>query len=174
MGGGAPGHTHSHGGMRGGSSGFRNPNSGGMGDGTSRFHDSGDMGDGAPEFDNSGDMGEFDDPLPAGCVKDGPFKNLTIRIGPMGEMTPNNERCLTRRFNTEVAHEIAGRKSLSAVLNSEDFTQFRMLIERGHRNHIVEDFEGTNEAFGWRHSHHVVIDGDLHNIGHTGIGGEVI
>jgi hypothetical protein len=132
---------------------------------------SGNSFDAPEQFDQPFDA--FDDPLPAGCVKDGPFGNLTIRIGPMGEMRPKNERCLTRRFNVEVAHEVAAKKSLTAVLNSRDFLQFRMLMERGHRNRVVEDFEGSNEAVGWRHPPHIVVDGDLHNIGHTGIGGEV-
>jgi hypothetical protein len=61
---------------------------------------------------------------------------------------------------------------MSAVLNSKDFTEFRMLVERGQEDHIMEeDFGGTN---GSKHDHHIIFDGDLHNIGHTGIGGEVI
>jgi len=164
-------------------------NSGSMANDPSMSHSSGDFrqsdefnGFGRFEqfensFDAPGQFNEpfdaFDDPLPAGCIKEGPFANLTIRIGPMGEMRPKNERCLTRRFNVQVAHEIAAKKSLTAVLKSRDFLQFRMLIERGHRNRVIEDFEGSNQAFGWRHEPHIVVDGDLHNIGHTGIGGEM-
>jgi hypothetical protein len=104
-----------------------------------------------------------------GCIQDGPFKNLTIRIGPFGRMVPDNNRCLRRKFNVRLAHEVAGKRSMTAVLNSKDFTQFRMMIERGHEVHIGEELKDSQS----KNDHDIIIDGDLHNIGHTGIGGEV-
>jgi tyrosinase len=63
-----------------------------------------------------------------GCLKDGVFANRTIRIGPMGQMTQNNTRCITRGFNTKLAHASASKKSLSKVLSAKSFTEFRSWV----------------------------------------------
>jgi len=99
-----------------------------------------------------------------GCVLDGPFKNRTLVIGPMGQMTPNNTRCLTRSMNDKMAHESASSKSIRKLLGAKTMTEFRTWIETGSMSWSVglKGLNITNEG------------GDMHNLGHGGIGGEMV
>jgi tyrosinase len=99
-----------------------------------------------------------------GCVSNGPFKDMKVSIGPMGQMTTNNTRCLTRNFFPTMAHMAASKQSYSAVLKAEDFTMFRRVMETGDLR-----FNGLSSHGGLN----VTMHGALHNIGHGGIGGEV-
>jgi len=63
-----------------------------------------------------------------GCIQDGIFANRTLTIGPMGQMTPNNTRCITRGFNAKLAHQSASKKSLSKVLSAKTFTELRAWV----------------------------------------------
>ncbi|KAF2429780.1 Di-copper centre-containing protein, partial [Tothia fuscella] len=99
-----------------------------------------------------------------GCITNGLFKDMTVRIGPMGQMTKNNTRCITRGFSATIAHSGASRKSLSKVLSAKTFTEFRSWAEMG-SGHVTMGSGGIGfEDEG----------GDLHSIGHMGIGGEMM
>jgi tyrosinase len=99
-----------------------------------------------------------------GCLLDGPFKNRTVRIGPMGQMTPNNTRCLTRNFNAQIAKSSSSKVSLAQVLSAKTFNEFTRWMEAGN-----PQFHGFTPGKGLNFTNH----GDMHDIGHGGIGGEV-
>jgi tyrosinase len=100
-----------------------------------------------------------------GCIQDGVFASHKLNIGPMGQMTKNNSRCITRGFNTPLAHASASKRSLTKVLSARTFTEFRSWAEMG-SGHMVM---GVNGTIGFENE-----GGDLHSIGHGGVGGEVI
>jgi tyrosinase len=94
-----------------------------------------------------------------GCLVDGPFANRTLRIGPMGYMKPNNPRCLTRDFNPQMA-EASATKALMA----------RLMKAKSYKNlmHQMEELPPPTFEKGV-----FKFQGDVHSIGHYGIGGEV-
>jgi tyrosinase len=63
-----------------------------------------------------------------GCIQDGIFKNRTLTVGPMGQMTPNNTRCIIRSFDAKLAHRSASKKSMSKVLSAKTFAEFRSWV----------------------------------------------
>lgn len=97
-----------------------------------------------------------------GCVLDGPFRDQTLSIGPMGKMIPNNTRCLTRNMNAAMAQTSANSKSIRKVLGAKTMVEFRQWAESG-----AQDWNLSMEG--------VSVDsfGSMHEIGHGGIGGEV-
>lgn len=97
-----------------------------------------------------------------GCLLDGPFQNMTLSIGPMGQMTPNNTRCLTRNINPILAQTSANSKSMRKVLSAKSMVEFRQWAESGARDWSIST-KGINvDSFG-----------SMHDIGHGGVGGEV-
>ncbi|KAF2400179.1 Di-copper centre-containing protein [Trichodelitschia bisporula] len=111
------------------------------------------------------EMPMFDPAMMGGCVQDGPFKNITLHVGPMGRMISGEKgRCLTRGFNQFIMDSAASKENIRKVLASKDFGEFRVAIEQPRVR-----FGATNGSFG------IVSDGgDLHTIGHGGIGGEMM
>jgi len=88
------------------------------------------------------------------CLLNGPFKDIKLHIGPFGQMKPGTkERCLTRNFNS-AAGERATKDVMKRLLATKTFGEFRNSIE-------LPDFRAKNGG------------GAFHNIGHSGIGGEV-
>jgi tyrosinase len=109
------------------------------------------------------DLSMIMDGTGGGCVLDGPFQHRSLTIGPMGQMTANNTRCLTRNINAKFAQSSASSKSMRKVLSAKTMAEFRYLAESGSRS-ISVSWHGIN-----------VTDegGNMHNIGHAGVGGEV-
>lgn len=97
-----------------------------------------------------------------GCLLDGPFQNQTLSIGPMGQMTPNNTRCLTRSINAVMAQTSANSKSMRKVLSAKSMVEFRQWAENGSRDWSLSMKGISVESYG-----------SMHDIGHAGIGGEV-
>jgi tyrosinase len=97
-----------------------------------------------------------------GCLLNGPFVNRTLRIGPYARMSPNNIRCLTRNFNAKIAEVSASKKTLSRILSAKTFAEFSDRISHAppFPEHVT-----MNDLFN--------LPGDLHTIGHGGVGGEV-
>jgi tyrosinase len=85
-----------------------------------------------------------------GCVETGPFKDIKLRIGPMGKMDPSNVRCLRRNFNPRLGEQVT-KVAMKKLMESKTFGDLRMSIEM--------PFSTTGAPF--------------HTVGHQGIGGEV-
>jgi hypothetical protein len=100
------------------------------------------------------------DPLKDHCLFDGPFANRTLRIGPYGKMVTNNTRCLRRNLNPRVAEINASKKVLSRILKSKTYADFCLRISGAG---VLPPKPGQPREFL----------GDLHSVGHGGIGGEV-
>jgi hypothetical protein len=91
-----------------------------------------------------------------GCVESGPFRNITLHIGPAGAMKPNNTRCLVRNF-VPGSGESASRAMMKGLLAAKTFGQLRSDIE----------FPPPQPQGGGNHG------GGFHSIGHGAVGGEV-
>jgi tyrosinase len=100
--------------------------------------------------------------LGGGCVLDGPFQNQTLSIGPMGQMTANNTRCLTRNINPLQAQTSANSKSMRKVLSAKNMVEFRQWAESGSRDWSLSMKGISVDSYG-----------SMHDIGHGGVGGEV-
>jgi tyrosinase len=90
--------------------------------------------------------------LGGGCVDSGPFKDIKLHIGPMGQMAPDNVRCLKRNINAFLG-ERATKASMRTLMASKTFAELRTAIE------MPNPFSSGEAPF--------------HTIGHGGIGGEV-
>lgn len=66
-----------------------------------------------------------------GCVQDGPFKDLKIRIGPWNA-TGNNERCLNRDFAPAFAEAIPAVDGIRRLMASDSFANVTSSIEGIH------------------------------------------
>jgi tyrosinase len=94
-----------------------------------------------------------------GCLLDGPFVNRTLRIGPFGTMKPNNIRCLTRDFNPQIAEASATKATMARIMKSKTYKDLMYQME--HPPPPIYD----KGVFRFQ--------GDVHMIGHSGVGGEV-
>lgn len=83
-----------------------------------------------------------------GCVTDGPFKNMSVRMGPAGDLS-GNPRCLARDFSPYFAGRYLGRNVTAVALAQPDFGTFDRTIEGG------PSFESSG----------------VHGGGHYGVGG---
>jgi hypothetical protein len=77
-------------------------------------------------------------------------------------MAPNNNRCLTRNFNPRIAEVSASKKTISRILSAKTFAEFTDRMS--HPPPFPANFT-INDLFN--------LPGDLHIIGHGGVGGEV-
>jgi hypothetical protein len=96
-----------------------------------------------------------------GCIQDGPFKDMVLRIGPMGQMEGATSRCLRRDLNPMVVNMGATKKNYARVLSSKTFSEFGVWIE-------APDFH-----FDFTHGTGFEANSDFHSLGHGSIGGEV-
>lgn len=85
-----------------------------------------------------------------GCIQDGPFKNMTIRLGPSSDIR-GNPRCLSRDFSPYFAGRYAGKNVTDYVLTQTSFGWFARKVEGG------PSFE----------------DSGVHASGHYGVGGDL-
>jgi tyrosinase len=65
-----------------------------------------------------------------GCVKDGPFKNMTVHLGPFASLA-RNDQCLKRDLAPEYAAKYLARDKLNAVLSQSDYGWFSRTLEGG-------------------------------------------
>lgn len=63
-----------------------------------------------------------------GCVTDGAFKDMVVRIGPMNNVT-GNPRCLSRDFSPYFAGEYLGVNDTQLTLSQPDFGWFDRVVE---------------------------------------------
>jgi tyrosinase len=94
-----------------------------------------------------------------GCLQDGPFKDMILHIGPMGQMVDAKPRCLSRNLNPMIINMGATKKNYARVLKSKTFQEFGFWIES-------PDFHADL-------SHGIQTNSDFHTIGHFSVGGEV-
>ncbi|KAK2805503.1 hypothetical protein FQN51_000329 [Onygenales sp. PD_10] len=83
-----------------------------------------------------------------GCVLDGPFKDMTVHLGPQ-DSVEDNPRCLSRDLSPYFAGRYLGKNQTELTLSQPDFGHFAR----------VDDGEPSFEASG------------LHGGGHYGVGG---
>ncbi|KIJ50748.1 hypothetical protein M422DRAFT_44383 [Sphaerobolus stellatus SS14] len=83
-----------------------------------------------------------------GCVTNGPFKNMTVRIGPQDDIS-GNPRCLSRDFSPYFAGRYLGWNTTAYTLAATDFGRFARRVEG------EPSFEGSS----------------IHGGGHYGVGG---
>lgn len=103
-----------------------------------------------------------------GCVTGGPFIQDKLHIGPFGAMYDNKTatpRCLTRNFNPQLAEAAASYASISDTLRAKNFGQFRQGVEKPRIQYLKDPKTGNYTRIGR--------GGDLHTIGHSGVGGEM-
>lgn len=65
-----------------------------------------------------------------GCITDGPFVNMTVRMGPAND-TSGNPRCLSRDFSPYFAGRYLGRNQTGLTLAQSDFGWFDRVTEGG-------------------------------------------
>lgn len=63
-----------------------------------------------------------------GCIQDGPFQNMTVRMGP-GEDVSGNPRCLARDFSPYFAGRYLGKNVTDYTLSQPDFGWFARVVE---------------------------------------------
>jgi tyrosinase len=100
-----------------------------------------------------------------GCLLDGPFINRTVRIGPFGKMAPDNTHCLTRNLNPMIAEWSANKKTLSRILSAKTYAELSDRMSHAPPPPAEMTFKDLQDLFE--------SPGDLHGVGHGGIGGEV-
>lgn len=71
-----------------------------------------------------------------GCVANGPFKNMTVNMGPNDSLA-GNPRCLTRDFSPYFAERYLGVNQTRLTLAQPDFGSFNRVVEGG------PDFEAS-------------------------------
>jgi tyrosinase len=65
-----------------------------------------------------------------GCVMDGPFRNMTVHLGPFASLA-RNDQCLRRDLAPGYAAEYLGRDKLDLVLGQKDYGWFARTLEGG-------------------------------------------
>jgi len=65
-----------------------------------------------------------------GCVRDGPFKNMTVHLGPLASLA-RNDQCLKRDLAPEYAAKYLARDKLDLVLSQSDYGWFARTLEGG-------------------------------------------
>ncbi|KAF2672518.1 Di-copper centre-containing protein, partial [Microthyrium microscopicum] len=100
-----------------------------------------------------------------GCIQDGIFKDVKLWIGPVGQMIPNNPRCLTRNFLPWVVEQHNATDTLRKALKARDFREFMKWVQKDEAGGPHNHPEGPPAL-------NVIFD-DLHGIGHYSINGEM-
>jgi hypothetical protein len=108
-----------------------------------------------------------------GCLGDGPFKNLTLHIGPFDTINFNKTRCLSRNFNFGMGERGLNRTTWQRILAVEDFTFLTAAIELPDVNlaKLMAAVRGPSASLV--NPGNVSIDRGFHQIGHSAVGGEV-
>jgi tyrosinase len=65
-----------------------------------------------------------------GCVKNGPFKDMVVNLGPQGDLS-GNPRCLKRDFSPSFAHRYLGMNQTKLTLDQPDYGTFDRVVEGG-------------------------------------------
>lgn len=65
-----------------------------------------------------------------GCVKDGPFKKMTVRLGPFGSLE-RNDQCLKRDFAPEYAVKFLSKSRVNTVMSQPNFGWMERTLEGG-------------------------------------------
>lgn len=65
-----------------------------------------------------------------GCVGDGPFQNMTVRLGPQSSLEAS-PRCLHRDFSPYFAGRYLGLNQTQLTLNQGDYGWFARFVEGG-------------------------------------------
>jgi tyrosinase len=87
-----------------------------------------------------------------GCLMSGPFKDVKLRIGPMGKMDVNaKERCIRRNFHPKLGEQVT-KAAMTSLMQQKNFGDMRMTIEA--------PFSISGGA-------------PFHTVGHQGVGGDV-
>jgi hypothetical protein len=99
---------------------------------------------------------------PAKCLKNGPFKDITLHIGPFGLMVPNKPRCLTRSLNAIRGELAVTKQKIRNIMQSKDLTNLTYAI-------------GSFNSMDIGRGQHIIRSGRNFNpVGHAGVGGEVL
>lgn len=97
---------------------------------------------------NESDPGEVPGRTGGGCVEDGPFEKMTVRLGPLDDLS-GNPRCLSRDLSPYFANRYLGINQLELTLSQSDFGHFTRVDDGG------PSFDNSG----------------LHGGGHYGVGG---
>lgn len=63
-----------------------------------------------------------------GCVTTGPFKNMTLNVGP-GPILDFNPRCLSRSINPTIANNFLSYENIAPLWKAKSYNEFRILTE---------------------------------------------
>lgn len=77
---------------------------------------------------NASDAFEVPGRTGGGCVKDGPFKNMTVRLGPQGSLD-GTPRCLHRDFSPSFAARYLSLNQTQLTLGQADYGWFDRVVE---------------------------------------------
>ena len=88
------------------------------------------FGGNGPYVAGGGGFGNIPGRTGGGCVTNGPFTNMTVRIGPQTSLT-GNPRCLHRDFAPTYANQNVARSVLDSVLNKTTFLTMVQTMESG-------------------------------------------
>lgn len=86
-----------------------------------------------------------------GCVPDGPFRNLTLHLGP-GENVHRNDHCLRRNFHLQSIQNWFSTDEVEGTLGEGSYFEFWRRLEGLFEVHRI----------------------GLHGAGHLGVGGEYV
>jgi tyrosinase len=79
---------------------------------------------------NASDPFEVPGRTGGGCVTDGPFKKMTVNLGPLGSVA-GNPRCLKRDLSPYFAGRYLGRNQTLLTLSQEDYGHFDNVVQGG-------------------------------------------
>lgn len=91
-----------------------------------------------------------------GCVPNGPFKNMRLRLGPGPDLSGSaGPVCLRRDFSPLIATKYFTQEKITKTLNQPDFGWFNIVLDGDERTALPPNFEYTS----------------VHTGGHWSIGG---
>lgn len=104
----------------------------------------------------SAPLGDVPGRTGGGCVKTGPFKDWTTRLGPGADLTgAAGVQCLRRDFSPLIATKFLNKTDLAFTLAQPDFGWFNIVIDGDQRTGLPPNFEHRS----------------IHTGGHWSVGG---
>jgi tyrosinase len=104
----------------------------------------------------SAPLGDVPGRTGGGCVTDGPFKNMTLRLGPGPDLSGSaGPVCLRRDFSPLIGTKFDNKSNIAYTLSQPDYGHFQIVFDGDMRTVLPPNFASTS----------------IHTGGHWSIGG---